>query len=499
MTTPLHQRLYLRIWLAVVAAVAVLALVASALWQIESDRERAERERERAERPGREIIIRNQAGEILGQAPLRVSRLPGQGAEFLVPMRDGTQLYIQLPRPVRPPEGRPSEGRSTDARPSEGRPPESRFPEGRPPEGFSPDGRSSSSRMNPPGMMRLPFNFAWMLALVALAVAVGTYPIVRRLTKRLEAVQQGVERWGDGDLSTRLPETGQDEVAFLAQRFNHSAQQIQTLLTDQKTLLESQKALLASQKSLLANASHELRSPLARIRMGLELMQSVSPQGAADATATAFKTEIARNITELDQLIEEILLASRLDAQEADMGTVETLDLIGLAAEECARVGAELDVQGPSRPDVASAAFTPPNPSNLSGGLAATAAPDPQLKVKGVAKLLRRALRNLLENARRHGAGEVSVSLQNVSGQALIKVCDRGPGVPQAYQERIFEAFYRLPGASEQGGGVGLGLALVKSIATRHGGSVSCNNRDGGGACFSIQLPLEAAPKATSA
>ncbi len=467
MTTPLHQRLYLRIWLAVVAAVAVLALVASALWQIESDRERAERERERAERPGREIIIRNQAGEILGQAPLRVSRLPGQGAEFLVPMRDGTQLFIQLPRP------------------------------GRPAEGFSPDGRSSGGRMSPPGMMRLPFNFAWMLALVALAVAVGTYPIVRRLTKRLEAVQQGVERWGDGDLSTRLPETGQDEVAFLAQRFNHSAQQIQTLLTDQKALLDSQKALLASQKSLLANASHELRSPLARIRMGLELMQSVSPQQPAEsATATAFKTEIARNITELDQLIEEILLASRLDAQEADMGTVETLDLIGLAAEECARVGAELDVQEPSVPSVAGGAFTSTNASDLPGGLGATTAPDPQLKVKGVAKLLRRALRNLLENARRHGAGEVSVSLQNVAGQALIKVCDRGPGVPQAYQERIFEAFYRLPGASEQGGGVGLGLALVKAIATRHGGSVSCDNRDGGGACFSIQLPLEVPPKA---
>ena len=463
MTTPLHQRLYLRIWLAVVAAVAVLALVASALWQIESDRERAERERERAERPGREIILRNQAGEILGQAPLRASRLPGQGAEFLVPMRDGSLLYIQLPRPSRPPDGRFPEGRSPDGRPSDGRPP--------------------AGRMNDSGMMRMPFSFAWMLALVALAVAVGTYPIIRRLTKRLEAVQQGVERWGDGDLSTRLPETGQDEVAFLAQRFNHSAQQIQTLLTDQKTLLDSQKALLASQKSLLANASHELRSPLARIRMGLELMQTVGPksEGGAAGNVTTFgaegiasatvKAEIARNITELDQLIEEILLASRLDAQDADMGTIETLDLIGLAAEECARVGAELDVQAP------------------------TAASNPQLQVKGVSKLLRRALRNLLENARRHGAGDVSLSLQSVSGQALIKVCDKGPGVPPAYQERIFEAFYRLPGASEQGGGVGLGLALVKSIATRHGGTVTCSNRDGGGACFSIQLPLEVAVK----
>jgi signal transduction histidine kinase len=74
-------------------------------------------------------------------------------------------------------------------------------------------------------------------------------------------------------------------------------------------------------------------------------------------------------------------------------------------------------------------------------------------------------------------------------GQAVIQVCDRGPGVPQAQQDRIFEPFYRLPGASERDGGVGLGLALVKSIALRHGGSVSCNNQDGGGACFEVRLP----------
>ena len=95
------------------------------------------------------------------------------------------------------------------------------------------------------------------------------------------------------------------------------------------------RALLASQKSLLANASHELRSPLARIRMGMELMGS-SP-------SPTFKHEISRNIGELDQLIEEILLASRLDAKEADMGTVESVDLVGLAAEECARTQAQLD------------------------------------------------------------------------------------------------------------------------------------------------------------
>lgn len=410
MSTPFHQRLYLRIWLAVVATIAVLALVAGWLARLEFEQERAERERERAERPGREIVLRNEAGDVIGQAPLRPTRVPGQGPEFQVTMVDGTTLFIQLPRPNRPFANRAEPGQQP---------------------------------------MRMPFGFAWMLGLVALAVAIATYPIVRRLTKRLETVQQGVERWGAGDLSTRLSEEGQDEVAFLATRFNNAAERIQTLI-------QSHESLLASQKSLLANASHELRSPLTRIRMGLELMGTTS--------SPASRNEIARNIGELDQLIDEILLASRLDAREADLGSIESVDLIGLAAEECARVQAELDVQ--------------------SGDGASV------LAVQGVSKLLRRAVRNLLENARRHGAGEVTVTLQQASDTAVVRVCDHGPGVPVELRERIFEPFYRLPGATERDGGVGLGLSLVKSIATRHGGSVHCENAPGGGACFVLSLPL---------
>jgi signal transduction histidine kinase len=208
---------------------------------------------------------------------------------------------------------------------------------------------------------------------------------------------------------------------------------------------------------LLANASHELRSPLTRIRMGLEFM-AAPPDGVANPA----KDEITRNIAELDQLIDEILLASRLDAKEADLGTIESVDLIGLAAEECARIDATLDVQ----------------------------APDGGMSVPGVSKLLRRAVRNLLENARRHANGPATVTLSLDGGQARIRVCDNGPGVPEAFQERIFEPFYRLPGASERDGGMGLGLAVVNSIAVRHGGTVRCSNRTGGGACFEIQLPL---------
>ena len=109
--------------------------------------------------------------------------------------------------------------------------------------------------------------------------------------------------------------------------------------------------------------------------------------------------------------------------------------------------------------------------------------------VEGDERLLRRALRNLLENARRYGGSEVSVALEHRQRGVEIKVCDRGPGVPEAYRERVFEAFFRLPGHGEREGGVGLGLSLVKQIAERHGGSARCEARDGGGSCFVLSLP----------
>jgi signal transduction histidine kinase len=194
--------------------------------------------------------------------------------------------------------------------------------------------------------------------------------------------------------------------------------------------------------------------------MGLELMNGPSD---ADALARS-RAEILRNMAELDQLIDEILLASRLDAKEADIGTVEAVDLVGLCAEECARVGARFDV-----------------PEGLA-----------QLDVPGVSKLLRRMVRNLLENARRYGASvqtdEVVLRLQTRPEGVVLSVSDRGPGVPEAWRQRIFEPFFRLPGASEHVGGVGLGLSLVKSIAERHGGSVECLAQPGGGAVFVVNL-----------
>ena len=402
------NRLYVRIWLAIVVSVLLLTMVFGWLWRNHMEHLRAERN---LESPAREVIVRDSAGEIVGQASARPVRTPGQGMEFVVTMRDGRTLAIQMP-----PRQRPSAS-------------------GLPPEALPHLG--SGPNWNPNAWQRNPSYLLWLMAMLALAVTLGSYPIVRRLTKRLEALQRGVVRLGQGDLRARVDASGHDEVAFLATRFNEAADRIE--------------GLVQAHKSLLANASHELRSPLARIRMGLELMDS--------APSPALKAELARNISELDTLIDEILLASRLDAAQrdpqVDMGSYETIDLIALAAEECARSSVPLQCEVQS------------------------------LQMQGVPKLVRRLLRNLLENARRYGGAEASMTLRPGS----IEVSDRGPGVPESERERIFEPFYRASHASERDGGVGLGLALVKSIAQRFGASVACQAREGGGASFVLRLP----------
>lgn len=416
------RHLYLRIWLAVVAIVALLMLVVGWAW-------RATVEHHAAPPYAREWVVLNAQGDVLASTT-RIG--PGEPLVFQVPLPDGQTLPLQVQR---------SGERSVERVRPHGM-------QGMRDTGSGPDGRLPPHlRKDMPWWAR-PSGFFWMLGLIGLAVALGLYPVVRRLTQRLEGLQRGVQRWGEGDLSVRVPVQGDDEVADLSERFNAAAERIE--------------GLMASHKSLLANASHELRSPLARIRMGLELLSNPT----ADPLALdRHRAEIARNMAELDQLIDEILLASRLNAKEADIGTFEAVDLVGLCAEECARVGAVLDV-----------------PSGLS-----------QLEVQGVAKLLRRMVRNLLENARRYGTTSpndpgIVLALRPDPHQVLLTVCDNGPGVPLEYRERIFEPFFRLPGASEREGGVGLGLALVKSIAERHGGQVRCADRADGGACFEVSL-----------
>jgi signal transduction histidine kinase len=297
--------------------------------------------------------------------------------------------------------------------------------------------------LRPPGAFDRLRHLRWLAALLGIGLAVGiaAYPVVRHLIRRLERLQQGVAAFGEGDLSARVAISGSDEIAKLAATFNASAARIEQLMN--------------AHKSLLANASHELRSPLSRLRMAAERI------GANGETAGT-QAEIRRNIAELDTLVEEILLASRLQAGAEQDLRRESIDLLGLLAEECAPYNADLVPAGEAIPPL-----------------------------QGDPRLLRRLFRNLLENAARYGGGEpATVTASHAGGLAQVAVCDRGAGVPEDEREKIFEPFYRLRKVPESAGGAGLGLALVRQIAERHGGSVRCEPREGGGTCFRVILPL---------
>jgi signal transduction histidine kinase len=393
------RRLYLRIYLAVVLSLAVFALVAALAWRSfgeawVSDETLA-------------TVARNVLPEAAASASEQQSALERLARDLRIDLAlfapDGTRI-ARVGRPIEVPQRvgrqRGLRGPAVWAAQLE-------------------DGRWLAARAPHRGA---PAFGVFILALILIAIAVGAYPVVRRLTRRLERLQRGVTALGEGELSARVKVEGRDEVARLAESFNQAAERIERLV--------------GANKFLLAAASHELRTPLARIRMAVELMKE-----RADPVR---KRELEHDITELDALIDEILLASRLDAVPG-VESGETVDLLALAAEEAARYGVE--AEGAS------------------------------MMVRGDARLLRRMIRNLLENAKRHGAPPVTLM---VRGDRL-SVCDGGAGVPLADRERVFEPFYR--GAR----GSGLGLSIVRQIARRHGGDVRCE-----GSCFVVSLRASA-------
>ena len=227
---------------------------------------------------------------------------------------------------------------------------------------------------------------------------------------------------------------------MVARTFNAAAGRVEQLLT--------------SQKALLANASHELRSPLARLRMAIELwFANPGPE---------LHQEIVRNLAESDQLVEEILLASRLD-HVGPPAARASVDLLGLAAEEAAR---------------------------FEAGVVSVLAADGPVEIEGEATLLRRLIRNLLENAAKHGRSPIRIAVARHQNDARIVVSDRGEGIAPAERERVFEPFYRPAGRAEASGGWGLGLSLVRQIATRHGGAAFCEAEPEGGSRFVVDLAV---------
>ena len=299
-----------------------------------------------------------------------------------------------------------------------------------------PDGRWLVARP-PPRQRRPVLGIVGFLAAIAVLVAICAYPLVRRLTRRLERLQAGVESLGAGDLGARVKVEGKDEVARLAASFNRAAARIEELV--------------AAHRMLLAHTSHELRTPLARIRLGIELLQA-APDGKR-------KAELEKDIGELDALIEQILLSSRLNAVHG-LERSEDVDLLAVAAEEAARY----------------------EHCSVSGEA---------VLVRGDRGLLQRMVRNLLDNAEQHGVPPIAVEVRRDALGAAILVCDHGPGIAPGDRERIFTPFFRAAGAAA---GTGLGLTLVRQIARQHGGDATWTLTPGG--LNAIRVKIAGAPAA---
>jgi len=292
-----------------------------------------------------------------------------------------------------------------------------------------------------PGRHQHPaIGLVFFLGGIALVVALAAYPVVRGLTRRLERLQTGVDTLGSGDLSARVKVEGKDEVARLAESFNRAAARIEELM--------------GAHRMLLANASHELRTPLSRIRLGIDLLQQTRDP--------KYQAALESDVAELDLMIDEILLTSRLGAVQKPQ-LEENIDLLALAAEEGARYD-DCVVEGEA------------------------------LTVRGERRLLARLIRNLLDNAGHHGMPPLRVVVRRQNNpqadRAILEVMDNGAGIPETERERVFSPFHRLGGDSR---GMGLGLALVRQIARLHGGDAIVAPQPGHPGCFQVSLPLPSA------
>ncbi len=418
----LRRRLYLQIYSTIIASLVTVVVLTGLLWNLFG---RNQFDHEVVEIVGRLALLSLPAAEApVGQQREAVQRL-GKELDIDITLFDRQRRPIAASGVVSAPPPR-SAFRSGRHRMRGGRVWALSLP----------DGRWLVADFVRRGTHRPLLNLALLLSSVALGVGLVSYPFVRRLTRRLERLQAGVQRIGSGDLAARVEVEGRDEVAGLAQSFNEAAGKIEKLV--------------GAHRLLLANASHELRTPLSRIRLGVELLQH-KPDEARTAA-------LRQDVAELDELIDEILLMSRLDARSStDLS--QQVDLVALVAEECARY----------------------EQCSLSG-----TAPD----ISGDPRLLHRLVRNLLDNAIKHGTPPVTAGITSADDEVFLTVSDSGDGIPEAIHEKVFQPFYRA--ADKQNvKGYGLGLPLVRQIAEAHGGSVTIMPPEEVG--FSIRVTLPAA------
>ncbi|MPY60497.1 sensor histidine kinase [Streptomyces spongiae] len=276
------------------------------------------------------------------------------------------------------------------------------------------------------------------LPLLLLTVGGATYGVTRRALRPVEGIRAEMAAiTASEDLSRRVPEPDtHDEIARLASTTNET--------------LSALEASVERQRRFVADASHELRSPIASLRTQLEV-------GAAHPELLDVEGAVEDTVR-LQRLAADLLLLARLDAGERPQDG--RLDLAKLVREEAdGRDRVHLDGVG-------------------------------AVEVAGSRSQLARVLGNLLDNAQRHARDRIDVALRTEGTWAVLEVADDGSGVPPEERERIFERFVRLDESrSRDDGGAGLGLAIARDIAVRHGGTLRVGEAPAGGALFALRLP----------
>jgi len=277
----------------------------------------------------------------------------------------------------------------------------------------------------------------WGALILALAL-LGAFLIVARINRPLKALTRAAEEVGRGGTPPPVAETGPSEIRTLARAFNQ--------MTADLKRADDERALL------LAGVSHDLRTPLSRIRLGLEMIEDKADPG--------LKSGIVRDIEDIDAAIDQFLDFARVGEGEA---AVAGGDLNAIVRSVCERY-----TQSGKR-------------------LALRLAPLPPLTLRPLA--MQRLIANLVDNALHHGGGEVEVTTGTGNGRAVIEVLDRGAGIPPEEAARMMRPFTRMNSA-RSGGGTGLGLAIVERIAHQHGGEVKLLPREGGGLRARVELPV---------
>jgi len=273
----------------------------------------------------------------------------------------------------------------------------------------------------------------------ALALALSllaAYWLVSRLNRPLRALATAAGAIGKGAIPEPVPESGPEEIRTLSHAFNQMSKDL--------AQLDADRALI------LAGVSHDLRTPLSRLRLGLEL-------SGADHQ---LKSGMTADIEEMDRIINQFLDFARSDGgempQHANLASIATE-----VADHYRRHGKSVATELASAPELPLQALS-----------------------------IRRVLMNLVDNALRYGEKDVSITVRAEGAAAVLEVSDRGPGIPASEAERLKQPFTRLEVARSDKGGAGLGLAIVERVVRAHRGSFELLAREGGGLTARIRLPI---------